>query len=51
LTDVSELLTVSSIITLMMEAISTSETSVSFYQTAWHNMPEAVIFILTAVRT
>jgi hypothetical protein len=25
---------------LMMEAVSTSETSVNFYQTAWRNIPE-----------
>jgi hypothetical protein len=31
---------------LMMEAVSTSETSVSFYQTTWHN-----IFVLASVRT
>jgi hypothetical protein len=30
-----------SIIVLMMEAASTSETSVNFYHTAWHNNPEA----------
>jgi hypothetical protein len=28
------------IIVLMMEAISTSETSVNFYQTTWRNIPE-----------
>jgi hypothetical protein len=28
------------LITLMMEAASTSETSVNFYQTTWHNNPE-----------
>jgi hypothetical protein len=38
------------IITLMMEAISTSETSVSFYQTMRRNIPED-IFILAAART
>jgi hypothetical protein len=27
-------------ISLMMEAASTSETSVNFYQTTWHNIPE-----------
>jgi hypothetical protein len=27
-------------IALMMEATSTSEKSVNFYQTAWRNMPE-----------
>jgi hypothetical protein len=24
----------------MMEEMNTSETSVSFYETAWHNIPE-----------
>jgi hypothetical protein len=37
--DVSEVL-VASIIALMMEAASTSETSVNFYQITWHNNPE-----------
>jgi hypothetical protein len=37
-TDVSEVLTAS--IALMMEAVSTSETSVSFYQTTRRNIPE-----------
>jgi hypothetical protein len=27
-------------IALMMEAVSTSEISVSFYQSTWHNIPE-----------
>jgi hypothetical protein len=27
-------------ITLMMEAVSTSETTVNFYQTTWCNIPE-----------
>jgi hypothetical protein len=27
-------------ITLMMDAVSSSETSVSFYQTTWRNIPE-----------
>jgi hypothetical protein len=35
---------------LMMEAVNTSETSVNFYQTTRHNIPEDVIFILAAVR-
>jgi hypothetical protein len=35
---------------LMMETLSTSETSASFYQTARRNILED-IFILTAVRT
>jgi hypothetical protein len=39
LTDVSEELT-TSIIRAMMEAVSSSETSVSIYQTAWRNIPE-----------
>jgi hypothetical protein len=38
-TNVSELLA-ASIIALMMEAASTSEMSVNFYQTMWHNNPE-----------
>jgi hypothetical protein len=38
------------IIALMMEAVSTSKTSVSFYQTTWRNFPED-IFILAAVGT
>jgi hypothetical protein len=33
----------------MMEAVSTSETSVNFYQTTRYNIPE-VILILAAVR-
>jgi hypothetical protein len=28
------------LIALMMEAVSTSETSVNFYETAWRNIPE-----------
>jgi hypothetical protein len=28
------------VITLMMEAASTTETSVNFYQTTWRNIPE-----------
>jgi hypothetical protein len=27
-------------IALMMKAVSTSKTSVNFYQTTWHNIPE-----------
>jgi hypothetical protein len=38
-TDISEVLT-ASIITLMMEAVSTSEMSVNFYKTTWRNIPE-----------
>jgi hypothetical protein len=37
---VSPLLAASIIRTMMMEATSTSETSVNFYQTAWSNNPE-----------
>jgi hypothetical protein len=33
----------------MMEAASICETSVNYYQTTWHNIPEA-IFILNVVR-
>jgi hypothetical protein len=43
LADVSEMLTafiISTMITLMMEAVHTSETSVNFYQTTRRNMPE-----------
>jgi hypothetical protein len=40
LTDVSEVLTASIIRALMMEAVSTSEMSVNFYETTWHNIPE-----------
>jgi hypothetical protein len=36
---------------LMMEAGSTSETSVNFYQTTRRNIPEDSHFILAAVRT
>jgi hypothetical protein len=39
LTDVSEVLT-ACIITLMTEAVSTSETSVNFFETKWRNIPE-----------
>jgi hypothetical protein len=35
----------------MMEAVSTSETSVNFYQNIRRNISEEVIFILAAVRT
>jgi hypothetical protein len=38
--DVSEKLTASVIITLMMEGVSFSETLVIIYQTAWCNIPE-----------
>jgi hypothetical protein len=49
-TDVSEVLA-ASIITLMMGAASTSETSVSFYQITGRTSQKTVIFILAAVRT
>jgi hypothetical protein len=45
--DVSEGLTNSIILTLIMEAVSTSETLVSFYETTWSNIPEEVIIVLT----
>jgi hypothetical protein len=40
-------------IALMMEAASTSETSVNFYQTIWRNNPEDshFHFIMIAVKT
>jgi hypothetical protein len=48
LTDVSEVLTASIITTtLMMQAVNTSETSVSFYQTTRHKIP----LILATVKT
>jgi hypothetical protein len=39
LTDVTEVLA-ASVIALMMETASTSETWVNVYQTTWHNNPE-----------
>jgi hypothetical protein len=39
LTDVSEVL-IASVIALMMEAVSTSQTSANFYQTTRRNIPE-----------
>jgi hypothetical protein len=47
---VLEVLAASIIRALMMEAASTSEMSVNFYQTTRRNIPE-IIFILAAVRT
>jgi hypothetical protein len=41
----------SSLIALMMEAESISETSVDFYKTTRRNITEEVIFILVCVRT
>jgi hypothetical protein len=38
------------VLTLVMEAASTSETSVNFYETTWRNIPDDII-ILAAVRT
>jgi hypothetical protein len=43
-------LTASRTIALMMEAVSISETSASFYETARRNIPEDV-FLLAVVRT
>jgi hypothetical protein len=40
LTDVSEVLTASIIIALMMDAVSTSETTVNFYEITLYNIPE-----------
>jgi hypothetical protein len=40
LTDISEVIIADIINALMMEAVSTSETSVSFYETARSNIPE-----------
>jgi hypothetical protein len=40
LADVSEVLTASIIRAMVMEAISTSETSVNFYQTTRRSVPE-----------
>jgi hypothetical protein len=40
MTVVSEVFATSIIITLMMEAVSTSETSVNFYEITWQNIPE-----------
>jgi hypothetical protein len=39
------------VIALMMEAASTSETSVNFYQTTRATFHKTIIFILAAVRT
>jgi hypothetical protein len=36
---------------LMVQAVSTFETSVNIYQTTRRNIPEEAIFILVAVRT
>jgi hypothetical protein len=36
---------------LMMEAVSTSETSVNFYEAARRNIQKAITFIFAAVRT
>jgi hypothetical protein len=41
LTDVSEVLS-ASIIWVMMEAVSTYETTVSFYQITWCSIPEDI---------
>jgi hypothetical protein len=40
-----------SIFGLMMEAASTSDTSVNFYQTTWHYNPEDSHLLLAAMRT
>jgi hypothetical protein len=46
-TDVSEIRTASTI-SLMMEAVHNSETSVYFKETTWRYIPEASIFMITA---
>jgi hypothetical protein len=46
-TDVSEVLTASIIRAIMMEAASTYETSVNFYQTTRRNIPEDGHFQVT----
>jgi hypothetical protein len=52
LINVSEVLTASITIALMMEAVNTSETSVNFYHTSLaKSQKTVVIFILVAVRT
>jgi hypothetical protein len=53
---ISEVLTASiirSLIALMMEVVSTSETSLKFYQTSRHGATtqKTAIFMLVAVRT
>jgi hypothetical protein len=46
--DISEVLIVS-IFRVVMEAVSTSKTSVSFCEITWGNIPEEVIFIIQDV--
>jgi hypothetical protein len=43
--------TASNIITLMMESVSTFETSVNFYDTTRRYMPKTAIYTLAAMRT
>jgi hypothetical protein len=50
-TDVSEILSASVVIVLMMEAASTSETSVNFTRLHGATIQKTTIFILAAVRT
>jgi hypothetical protein len=40
LTDILEVITASIIRVMMMEAVSTSETTVNFHETAWCKIPE-----------
>jgi hypothetical protein len=40
-----------SLIALILDAVSTSETSVNFYETTLHNIQEGFIFILTPSET
>jgi hypothetical protein len=50
-TDISEVYTVSIIITPMMEAVHTSETLVYLYNTTKRYIPKAVIFSIISVHT
>jgi hypothetical protein len=45
------MLTASIIIAMIMEAVSTPETSVNFYQITRSNIPQELTSILAAVRT
>jgi hypothetical protein len=39
-TGISQVITISFIRALMMDAVSTSETSINFHETTWSNIPE-----------
>jgi hypothetical protein len=51
LSDVLQILTTSIIIALIVEAVNTSDTQVSFYQSTQRNVQKTVTFTLAAVRT